>query len=61
MGWRKSKHLVPTATPAFKLKSWRAFEIALDPLARPRVFPVRRRSREEAPLSVDVIVSLTDA
>jgi hypothetical protein len=59
MGWRKREHLVPTATPAFRLKSWRAFQIALDPLARPRVFPRGRRPHDDDPLSVDVIAALT--
>jgi hypothetical protein len=61
MGWRKRKHLVPTATPAFRLKSWRAFQIALDPLSRPKASPEPRPSRDEAPLTVDAIAALMRA
>jgi hypothetical protein len=58
MGWRKRKHLVPTATPAFRLKSWRAFQIALDPLSRPKAARARHRSGDDPPLTVDAIVAL---
>jgi hypothetical protein len=58
MGWRKREHLVPTATPAFRLKSWRAFQITLDPLGRLKVTPGAHRSCDEPPLSVDAIAAL---
>jgi hypothetical protein len=58
MGWRKREHLVPTVTPAFRLKSWRAFQITLDPLGRPRVSPAGHPPCDEAPLSVDAIAAL---
>jgi hypothetical protein len=50
---------MPTPTPAFRLKSWRAFQLALDPLGRPRVLPRRRRPRDSAAPPDDVIVAPT--
>ena len=58
MGWRKREHLVPTVTPAFRLKSWRAFQIELDPLGRPKQSPEAYRPCDEVPLSVDAIAAL---
>ena len=58
MGWRKREHLVPTVTPAFRLKSWRAFQVTLDPLGRPKVSPEAHPSCDGAPLTVDAIVEL---
>jgi hypothetical protein len=58
MGWRKREHLVPTATPAFRLKSWRAFQITLDPLGCPKVSPAAHASCDEAPFTVDAIAAL---
>jgi hypothetical protein len=40
----------PTATPLFRARSWRAFELALDPLARARLRPARRYARDDAGL-----------
>ena len=58
MGWRKREHLVPTVTPAFRLKSWNAFQITLDPLGRPKVSPEGHASCGEAPLTTDAIAAL---
>jgi hypothetical protein len=41
---------VPAATPTFRASSWRAFELALDPLARARSLPTRRYVRDDAGL-----------
>jgi hypothetical protein len=41
---------VPAATPRFRAKSWRAFELSLDPLARARSLPAHRYARDEAGL-----------
>jgi hypothetical protein len=58
MGWRKREHLVPTATPAFRLKSWRAFQVTLDPLGRVKVPPEGQPPCDVLPLSVDAIAAL---
>jgi hypothetical protein len=58
MGWRKRQHFVPMVTPAFRLKSWRAFQITLDPLGCVKAAPARHGSCDEAPLSVDAIAAL---
>jgi hypothetical protein len=58
MGWRKREHLVPTVTPAFRLESWRALQITLDPLGRPKALLDDHRSCHDAPLSVDAIAAL---
>jgi hypothetical protein len=58
MGRRRRKHLVPTATPAFRRKSWRAFQITLDPLGHPKASPEGHASCNEPPLSVDAIAAL---
>jgi len=57
MGWRKRERNVPTVTPAFRLKSWRAFQVELDPLGCPRVPPEAHPSPDEAPLTVDAIAA----
>jgi hypothetical protein len=41
---------VPAASPLFRAKSWRAFEFALDPLARARSLPPRRPAGDHADL-----------
>jgi hypothetical protein len=41
---------IPAATPLFRARSWRAFELALDPLARARSLPARRYARDETGL-----------
>jgi hypothetical protein len=58
MGWRKRAHRVPTVTPAFRLKSWRAFQVTLDPLGRPKASPEPHPSWDEAPLTIDAITAL---
>jgi hypothetical protein len=58
MGWRQSEHLVPTVTPAFRVKSWLAFQVTLDPLGRPKVSPEAHASCDEAPLTIDAIAAL---
>jgi hypothetical protein len=58
MGWRKREHLVPTATPAFRLKAWRSFQITLDPLSSPKISPEAHPPCDEVPLSVDAIAAL---
>jgi hypothetical protein len=45
-------------TPAFRLESWRALQITLDPLGRPKALLDDHRSCHDAPLSVDAIAAL---
>ena len=58
MEWRKRKHLVPTATPSFRLKAWRSFQITLDPLSRPKISPEAHPPCDDAPLTVAAIAAL---
>jgi hypothetical protein len=49
---------LPIATLAFSIKSWRVFQLALDPLARPTSLPLPRRAPESMALSRSFYVAL---
>ena len=57
---KRSTDRLPIATLAFSIKSWRAFQLALDPLARPSSLPVPRRVPESMALSHAFFVALAD-
>jgi hypothetical protein len=59
MEWRQRTLLVPAATPAFRLRSWRAFQVAIDPLGQPRVLPHRQGNWDDARLSLAALAAAT--
>jgi hypothetical protein len=58
---KRSTERLPIATLAFSIKSWREFQLALDPLARPVRLPLPRRVPESMALSPAFFVALAHA
>jgi hypothetical protein len=58
---KHSTERLPIATHAFGIKSWRTFQLALDPLARPVRLPLPRRVPESMALSRAFFIALAQA